>query len=148
MNIFREAGINIEISTNIKGAKWEKSLLNIAVNPLCALLSVQVGAMADPALVQIISGLIHETFEIMAARTISVTWPNAEGYLNYLYTVQIPNFAHVYPSMYYDIKNGKKTEICILNGYIVSEGRRLGIETPYNKCITDLILFRQNNPET
>jgi 2-dehydropantoate 2-reductase len=147
VDTFQEAGIHAGIGEDIRRIKWEKSFLNIAVNPLCALLSVQVGAMADPGLKEIISGLIHETFAIMAANSITVSWPDAEGYLHHLFSVQIPDFAHVYPSMYYDIRDGKKTEIDILNGYIVAEGERLGIDSPYNRCITDLIRFRQNNPE-
>jgi 2-dehydropantoate 2-reductase len=43
--------------------------------------------------------------------------------------------------MLQDILHGHKTEIGYLNGAVVDAGRRLGIPTPYNSCITDLVRF-------
>ncbi len=140
---FSSCGIPAHISPDIRGAKWEKSLLNIAVNPLCGILQIPVGSTGDVILKEIISGLIHETFAVMQAHHIRVSWVNAEEYLNHLYTIQIPDFYPVFPSMYYDIRDGKKTEIDLLNGYIAAEGARLNIPTPMNQCITDLVKMKQ-----
>jgi len=41
----------------------------------------------------------------------------------------------IIPSMLQDVKNGRKTEIDIMNGKIVAEGIRFGISTPYNNAI-------------
>jgi len=141
--LMEDAGIPIRIRSDIRSAKWGKSLLNIAVNPLCALFSVPVGRTGEPDPARIISRLIAETFAVMDALGIAVDWPTPEAYLTHLFTVQIPDFAQVYPSMYYDIRDGKQTEIELLNGYVAAEGDRLGIATPYNHCIADLIRFRQ-----
>lgn len=143
VSLMEHAGIPIRTSPDIKGAKWGKSLLNIAVNPLCALLTMPVGGAGDEVLRPVISGLIHETYAVMQALGISVEWPSAEDYLAHLYLVQIPDFSQVYPSMFYDIRDHKLTEIDLLNGYIETEGQRLGIPTPYNRCIADLIRARQ-----
>lgn len=40
-----------------------------------------------------------------------------------------------YSSTYQDVLSGRKTEIDFLNGYIVSQGQKLGIETPENKKV-------------
>lgn len=138
------AGIPASVSPDIRGAKWGKSLLNIAVNPLCAILGIPVGGTGDDSLKAVISGLIHETFAVMQALQIQVSWNTAEEYLDHLYHVQIPDFYPVYPSMYYDIRDGKMTEIDLLNGYIAEEGERLNISTPFNRCIADLIRAKQN----
>jgi len=50
----------------------------------------------------------------------------------------------VYPSMYYDIRNGRKTEIDLLNGYVADLGERRNIPTPYNRCIADLVRFKES----
>lgn len=146
VTLMKKVEIPIQISSDIRSAKWGKSLLNIAVNPLCALLSVPVGSTREQNLANIITGLITETFAVMNALGITVEWHSPDAYLSHLFTVLIPDFAQVYPSMYYDIRDGKRTEIDLLNGYVATEGDRLKIATPYNHCIVDLIRFRQNCP--
>jgi len=144
IGIVRAAGIPVERSPDIRAGKWAKSLLNITVNPLCALFSVPVGATADDRLRGVIAHLVEETFAVMAAEGVRVPWATPEAYLAHLFGVQIPDFAAVYPSMYYDIKMGRKTEIDLLNGYVAALGERHGIPTPYNRCIADLIRFRES----
>jgi len=142
--IVRGAGIPVGKSPDIRAGKWEKSLLNISVNPLCALFSVPVGATADERLREIIAHLIRETFAVMEAEGVRVPWATADDYLAHLFGVQIPDFAVVYPSMYYDIRNGRKTEIDLLNGYVADLGERRNIPTPYNRCIADLVRFKES----
>ena len=42
------------------------------------------------------------------------------------------------PSMLQDVMRGRRTEIDHLNGYVVAEGRRLGVPTPFNQAVVDL----------
>jgi len=44
-------------------------------------------------------------------------------------------------SMLQDILNGRQTEIEMMNGAIVREGKALGIETPVNLALTNLITY-------
>jgi 2-dehydropantoate 2-reductase len=147
IRIIRSAGIPVEVSGDIRTGKWTKALLNIAVNPLCALLRAPVGAAADDDLREIIAGLIHETFAVAGAEGVRLPWATADDYLVHLFTVQVPDFATVYPSMYYDIRRGHRTEIDLLNGYIVRLGERHGIETPYNRCVAGLIRYAGAHPD-
>jgi len=43
--------------------------------------------------------------------------------------------------MLQDILNGRQTEIEMMNGAIVREGKALGIETPVNLALTNLITY-------
>jgi 2-dehydropantoate 2-reductase len=45
----------------------------------------------------------------------------------------------IHTSMYDDWKAGRPTEIDFLNGYIVQQGRALGIPTPVNEALTAMI---------
>lgn len=143
VDLIRSAGILVEASTDIRSAKWSKSLLNLSVNPICALLSIPVGKAADPRLQRVIREIVSETFAVMDAEGVGTRWPSAEAYLDHLFAVQVPDFATAYPSMYYDIQAGRRTEIDLLNGYIADLGERRGIPTPYNRCIADLVRFRE-----
>jgi 2-dehydropantoate 2-reductase len=143
IRLVRSAGIPVEASPDIRAGKWTKALLNIAVNPLTALLGVPVGTVQDEYLRRIVTALIEETFAVMDAEEVRLPWKTAGEYLDYLYTVQIPDFAPVYTSMYYDLREGKRTEIELLNGYVAQLGERHSIPTPYNHCIGDLVRFRE-----
>jgi 2-dehydropantoate 2-reductase len=43
------------------------------------------------------------------------------------------------PSMLQDVMRGRRTEIDYLNGYLVDQGRRVGVRTPFNEMIVHLI---------
>jgi len=141
--LVRSAGVPVEASPDIRAGKWTKALLNIAVNPLTALLGVPVGTVQDAYLRRIVTALIEETFMVLDTEKVHLAWTTAGEYLNYLYTVQIPDFAPVYTSMYYDLREGKRTEIELLNGYVARLGERHSLPTPYNHCIADLVRFRE-----
>lgn len=140
---FRAAGITAEVNLDIRNGKWTKALLNIAVNPICAILKAPVGAVVDPDIRVIVAGLIRETYTVADAEGIRLPWATADDYLAYLFSVQIPDFAMAYPSMYYDIVEGRRTEIDLLNGYVVRLGERHDTPVPLNRCITGIIHYIQ-----
>ena len=41
--------------------------------------------------------------------------------------------------MLQDVMRGRRTEIDYLNGYVVEQGRRVGVKTPFNEMIVDLL---------
>lgn len=49
-------------------------------------------------------------------------------------------------SMLQDVRLGKKTEIDYINGYLIKLGRELGVQTPYNSALFDLIKLRHGIP--
>src|SRR5207245_2078137 len=46
------------------------------------------------------------------------------------------------PSMLQDVMRGRRTEIDHLNGFVVGEGRRVGVKTPFNEKVVDLYRAR------
>jgi len=44
------------------------------------------------------------------------------------------------PSLLQDVIRGRRTEIEELNGYVVAEGKRLGVPTPFNEAIVREVL--------
>ncbi|MGH7318617.1 MAG: ketopantoate reductase family protein, partial [Candidatus Rokuibacteriota bacterium] len=43
------------------------------------------------------------------------------------------------PSFLQDVLKGRRTEIDDLNGYVSREGRRLGVKTPFNDAVVELV---------
>ncbi len=46
-------------------------------------------------------------------------------------------------SMLQDVTNHRQTEIDVINGAIVDEGKKLGVPTPVNLALTNLVRVRQ-----
>jgi len=43
------------------------------------------------------------------------------------------------PSMGQDMQKGRRTEIEFLNGFIVEKGKEVGVPTPANAALTDIV---------
>jgi len=138
------SGIPASYSPDVYQILWDKILYNCALNPLGALLEATYGQLAEnPETRKIMNGIINEIFSVAKENRIKLRWNSAEEYINHFYSNLIPPTAKHYPSMYYDLKAGKRTEIDALNGSIVKLGKRAGIPTPVNETITGLIKFKE-----
>ena len=70
--------------------------------------------------------IIGEIFLTADAHAIPLHWKTADDYLNHFYSRLVPPTAGHYPSMYYDLKAGKRLEIDALNGAVVRLAKQKG----------------------
>lgn len=139
-SIFNSAGIPTKVSEDVYAILWDKILYNSALNPLGAILNCSYGTLAEYEETKIIMNkIIREIFEVTKAREIKLNWKSPEDYIEHFYKNLVPPTAKHFPSMYYDIKNGKKTEIDALNGAIVKLASEVNITAPVNETITNII---------
>jgi 2-dehydropantoate 2-reductase len=142
---FTEAGIPTKYSGNIEAILWDKILYNAALNPLGALLECSYGGLAgDEETRGLMDAIIEEIFTVARAHRKPLNWKSAEEYKNHFYTNLVPPTAKHFPSMYYDVKAGKRLEIDALNGAIVRLAKAKGITVPVNETITKLIKARES----
>jgi 2-dehydropantoate 2-reductase len=138
--ILNQAGIPTKVSDEVYAILWEKIIYNSALNPLGALLEKTYGELAENYETRfLMDRIIDEIFETLKAYEFKLRWENSEAYKKHFYQNLIPPTAEHYPSMYYDLKNGKPTEIDALNGAIVNLAEQKGLKTPVNKFITLMI---------
>jgi len=138
------SGIPASYSPDVYQILWDKILYNCALNPLGALLEATYGQLAEnPETKKIMDDIIREIFKVTEKNNIKLKWKSPQEYMEYFYSKLIPPTAKHYPSMHYDLKSGKRTEIDALNGAVVMLGKRAGIPTPVNKTITSLIKFKE-----
>lgn len=143
--ILAKAGIPVEPTEHIKGKLWSKNLINCSLNPLSAITGVAYGDLKGPDSWHIIEQIVREIYLIVKSEGIHLEWSDPDAFLGYLQGALIPVMARHRSSMLQDILHGHKTEIDFLNGAVVREGEKLGIATPYNACISDLIRFRESS---
>jgi 2-dehydropantoate 2-reductase len=131
-------------SSEIWAALWGKVLYNSALNPLSALLEVSYGELgAEEETRHIMRTILGEIFQVLEQRGVKLTYKDHGEYYRYFMEKQLPPTRGHRSSMLQDILQGKKTEIDSLNGAISQYARGLGIATPYNDLITNLIKFKE-----
>jgi 2-dehydropantoate 2-reductase len=138
-DMMARAGFKPVIIDNIISFIWGKFIHNCAINPICAIARLRVGELAlyDSAN-EFQDRILEEILAVMKAKNVVLPEHDPIG--------KIKNFCKVKfnkPSMLQHVELGRKTEIDALNGVIVSEGRRLGIPTPYNDAL--VLLLRASN---
>ena len=142
------------VTPNLFGERWSKLAVNCMANPLCGLsglgsaeirsepgparIAVQVGAEAITVgrkcgyEVEPIYGIETQRFVDAAAGR------DAERLLADM-AAGAKKLAGGRPSMLQDVMRGRRTEIDYLNGYVVNEGRRVGVKTPFNEAVVRLV---------
>jgi 2-dehydropantoate 2-reductase len=133
--LFRESGLGVRISSDIRKEEWRKLAANCVINPLTAILRVRDNELLAPALKETRRGIIEECCLVAGAEGVSL------GYGLAAETDRKINRYSNFSSMYQDLAKGKKTEIGFLNEKIVELGRKHGIRTPLNEALVGLIRF-------
>jgi 2-dehydropantoate 2-reductase len=138
------SGIPTSYAENVYAILWDKILYNAALNPLGAILECTYGQLADHKESRaIMDKIIVEIFLVARAHGIKLNWESPEEYLRHFYTKLVPPTAKHFPSMYYDMKAGKRLEIDALNGAIVHLAKEKGLSVPVNETITKIIKARE-----
>lgn len=138
------AGIPTSYAENVSAILWDKILYNAALNPLGAVLECTYGKLAEDAEVRrLMDRIIDEIFAVAQAHGMPLNWKSSEEYRKHFYTNLVPPTAKHFPSMYYDMKAGKRLEIDALNGAIVKLAHEKGIGVPVNETITALVKAKE-----
>ena len=136
----QNAEFETEISLNVMGLIWDKLLINVGINALTGITKLYNGELLDfPEIDELLEEAVKEAMAVAKAKGIALkTEDPVEN------TKQVcRNTAKNKSSMLQDVLNGKLTEIQMINGAIVREGKALGIATPVNMVLTNLITFIQ-----
>jgi len=153
-----QAGLFTPIYQNYQAMKWSKLLLNIVNNASSAILDEPPAqVIARPALFDLEIEALKEGVSVMRAQ--DFTPVNLPGYrVNWLAwlvsTTWLPRWlkrailrpfmlsgrGSKMPSLYIDLTAGRTTtEVNILNGAIARAGQTLGVATPVNQTLTDVL---------
>lgn len=132
---FRQAGFPCEVRSDIEAMLWEKLLVNVAVNPLTALLRVRNGVLpALPPAWEVALAAAREAQAVARAQGLELT-VDPETRLQEVCTATAANLS----SMLQDVLAGRETEIAALNGEVAARGAALGVPTPVNALLTRLV---------
>lgn len=135
---FNKAGIETEISNNIQGLIWDKLIVNVGINALTGITKLHNGELIDnPELVNIMEMAVREAEEVAKSKGVKLGFEDAFAHTKDVCAATAKNQS----SMLQDILNHRKTEIDMINGAIVREGRETGVDTTANAVLAGLIKF-------
>jgi 2-dehydropantoate 2-reductase len=135
--VFDSAGLRPVIAENLPGIIWGKLLVNVGINPITALARIKNGRIMDiPELADLMEKAVGEALEVSRRKGI-LLFPAGDP-LEHVREV-IRRTKDNVSSMRQDIERGNQTEIDVISGAIVREGKALGVPTPVNYLLTQLI---------
>jgi 2-dehydropantoate 2-reductase len=131
------AGMPAHAVPDARPAQWRKVVFNAATNPIGALTGLTHGQICQrPDLRRLVSALVDEGKAVAAAQGI-VLDADPEELIDHAARPEVA-YAHK-ASMLQDVEARRPTEIDFLNGGIARFGRELGVPTPLNDALTQLI---------
>jgi 2-dehydropantoate 2-reductase len=135
VDVFKHAGLQCQLSEDIRKRKWEKMCWNCVFNPITVLINDRVAKALDhPEMMGVIRQIVGEVAAVSATLKVPLAPDIAEKTIQAAQAIR-----DIHTSMYDDWKAGRPTEIDSLNGYIVQKGRELGIPTPVNEALTAMV---------
>lgn len=136
VDVWRGAGFKAQAFDAPGPMIWTKYICNLAFSPVCTALSLRIGQVLDnPEARALAEGCAREAYHVAAAKEIDLDFTDAVAHIHEFGRV-IPNAR---PSMLLDMLAGRPTEIDALNGALVREAERIGLEVPTNAFLTRVV---------
>ena len=133
--IFKKAGIEVEIVSDVRPVVWGKLLINVGINAITALCNIKNGELPDLSVTrELARAAVEEAMTVAGAQGIAVRKDAVE----HVFQVAKATAANR-SSMGQDVDNKRLTEISAINGFIVREAEKAGIKVPVNSTLTALV---------
>jgi 2-dehydropantoate 2-reductase len=134
--ILSKAGFETKISKDIDSVIWSKLVINVGINALTAITRLNNGRLVEfeePR--TLLRSAVQEAVKIVKRKRIKLAYDDPIQKAESVCKATGGNVS----SMLQDVLNKKRTEIDFINGAIVRQGKSLGIPTPVNEALTNLV---------
>ncbi len=124
--------LSVQWNDEIETALWRKLAINCAINPLTAVSDCQNGKLVElPRLYEQLQQVCKEITRVLERRELDL-FP--DGLLTTAATVA-QQTGDNYSSMLQDIRQGRRSEIDYITGYLLQEAVQHRLELPYNQAL-------------
>lgn len=131
-DFFKKAGINYEISQNIKAEYWKKFMINVGLNQISASYEMFLSEIKKhEEIVKELKGLMLEVKDIAEKEGIKEAaqiYTEAEKFI-------FEEMKDAHTSMLQDIEAKRVTEVDIFAKKVMELGEKYGTKTPFNESI-------------
>ena len=144
VSIFEECGINYSTPSDIDYALWLKFTMNIFSNQTSAILNMTFGELKqNQNFIEFAKKLISEVRMLAELKGIK----NLENLETEALKALSGMCDEGKTSMHQDILAGRKTEVDIFAGEIIRLGKEVGVQTPYNQVLFDMVKILEEKNE-
>ena len=143
----------------MSGARWSKLAINSAFSGLSVVTGLSFGEIAKNRKSRKIAlGILRECMDTAIAH--GVTLEKMQGhdmqkmlgkrgffatrFALFALPIAIKKHAKLYSGMLKDLQNGKKCEIDFINGKVVDYAKAVGVQTPLNERVVQLVHDAEN----
>ncbi len=132
---FNRAGIKTDSVADVRSVVWNKLLINIGINAITALTNIKNGQILDLEITRELSrAAVNEAINVARELNIKIH----DEAVDIVFKVAEATALNR-SSMGQDVDSLRQTEITAINGFIVREAKRLGLEAPVNFALTALV---------
>ena len=130
------AGIEAELSSDIRRTIWEKFMFLVALSGTTASIRMPVGAIrSHPQTRALLLDAMREVVAVGRAQGIDLAEDFAEDRLAFFDTLP----ADMTASMHHDLERGNRLEVQWLSGDVSARGAALQIPVPVNRVLYDVL---------
>ncbi len=142
------------VTTNLWGERWSKLAVNCMVNPISGLSgfgSAEARTERVPRRIAVFTAAeviqvgrargyeVEPIYSIATQRFVDATEGTGLDEVEADMARDAKSRVGGRPSMLQDVMKGRRTEINYLNGYVAEQGRQVGVKTPLNEKIVELV---------
>jgi 2-dehydropantoate 2-reductase len=136
LTLCKQGGINAELSDDVRRSLWEKFVVLVAMSGATTSMRHTIGPIrANPLTREFLFDLAREVVAVGRAHGVSLPAD---------YVAQRIPFFDQWPSdmttsMHHDLQGGKPLEVRWLAGSVVDLGAQVGVPTPMNRAVRDIL---------
>src|SRR5271157_92217 len=130
-----DAGMRAEICSEMREKVWQKVIVNAGINPVGAIFKIPNGYIMDaPALLLISDQLTDEAVSVATKGDFIADFDGRAAVHGVIDMTRANR-----NSMLQDLEKGRMTEIDFINGAIARHGHELGVATPMNDAVVEIL---------
>jgi 2-dehydropantoate 2-reductase len=139
----KAGGINAEISDDIRRAIWEKFSFLVGLSGSTTSMRLPLGPIrSNPRTRQFLLDLMRETVAVGRAQGVKLPDDFAQQRLGFIDGLP----ADMTSSMHHDLERGRPLEVRWLSGGVAEMGAKIGVPTPVNRAVHDVLALYENGP--
>lgn len=132
----KAAGIDVELSSDIRRVVWEKFVFLVGLSALTAVTRQPIGAIRSHQKTRaLLLGVMEEAAAVARASGVALDPGFAQGRVSFC--DGLPH--EMSASMRNDLEHGYRLELPWLSGDVAARGTALGVETPVNRLLADIL---------
>lgn len=129
-------GVAASITDNLESLIWSKLVINVGINALTAITRLKNGMLIEhDGTRAALAAAVDEAVSVVNKKSIRLLYDAPVAKVESVCRATAANIS----SMLQDVLHKHYTEVAYINGAIVAEARKLGIETPVNETLTRLV---------